>query len=274
MLFSLFVKWQRKLCRQRQERILDKLNMPSGVAEEIFPAYSYYHLQNCPAKAPLIVNIHGGGLIMGHMAQNRYWNGYVAAHGARVYSLEYPLIPECNFAKQLQTLAATLNNLSGEFASEPLLLTGDSAGALLAFYLAASMVDEELATALQLPKINVNIKAMCLQCGMFYTTRPDIIGLIFRRHIWGWGFRRHFGQLVNPDYLLHRHMFPPMLLTTTREDFLKQYTLDFYSAARTTGQHVELQCYNVMNLGHAFQVFSPGDRCSHDTIERMLALIS
>lgn len=53
---------------------------------------------------PVMINIHGGGLLLGSKEFNRCFCANIAALGYIVYSIEYRLIPDCNFLIRLMTL--------------------------------------------------------------------------------------------------------------------------------------------------------------------------
>lgn len=48
-------------------------------------------------KLPVIVNVHGGGLIIGCKEFNRYFCANLCKKGYLVFSVEYRLVPDCLF---------------------------------------------------------------------------------------------------------------------------------------------------------------------------------
>ena len=50
---------------------------------------------------PVIINVHGGGLIIGNKEFNRYFCALLCKKGFLVYSIEYRLIPDCLIYDQL-----------------------------------------------------------------------------------------------------------------------------------------------------------------------------
>ena len=56
-------------------------------------------------------------------------------------------------------------------------MTGTSAGASLCVYLAAMLKSPELAKAFQVVPNDLKIRALGLASGMYYTTKPDSIGI-------------------------------------------------------------------------------------------------
>lgn len=95
-----------------------------------------------PGPLPVILNIHGGGWVLGNIEQSDWWCGSLASRaGAVVVSVDYRLAPEHPYPAgrddcwdALQWLAAHAGDLGG--AAGDLSVTGDSAGGNLAAVLA------------------------------------------------------------------------------------------------------------------------------------------
>lgn len=64
-------------------------------------------------------------------------------------------------------------------------MTGTSAGASLCVYLAAMLKSPELAKAFQVVPNDLKIRALGLASGMYYTTKPDSIGIFLPSYIYG-----------------------------------------------------------------------------------------
>lgn len=81
-----------------------------------------------------IVNIHGGGLIAGTVHQNHPFCMSMAEQGFTVYALEYPLIPEVSFKKQVACIENGLRWVCGRLSKTKNFIVADSAGCLLALF--------------------------------------------------------------------------------------------------------------------------------------------
>ncbi|KAB8287712.1 alpha/beta hydrolase [Bifidobacterium avesanii] len=86
---------------------------------------------------PLIVDVHGGGWIHGHLDVNRFYCSRLAERGFAVANVDYRNQPDTDLAGQVRDLFAALRWLASHAADERLdlgnvFLTGDSAGAHLA----------------------------------------------------------------------------------------------------------------------------------------------
>lgn len=93
--------------------------------------------EHCHDRAPLIVDVHGGGFTMGSVAAMQAWPMRLAAStGFRAATVEYRLAPEHKFPVGLQDVARAVRHLfaqADELGVDPerILLTGQSAGANL-----------------------------------------------------------------------------------------------------------------------------------------------
>lgn len=95
-----------------------------------------------PQSLPVIVDLHGGGFLLGRKEANRLYCADLAAQGFLVYCPEYPLAPEHNLFEILQALSRALDAAAARIPGDGgdlnrVFLCGDSAGAWLCVYLAA-----------------------------------------------------------------------------------------------------------------------------------------
>lgn len=119
----------------------------------------------------------------------------MSQRGFLVFSFEYPLAPEALFPQILKDLMTGMGNAKRYFETydgdgEHIYMTGTSAGASLCVYLAAMLKSPELAKAFQVVLNDLKIRALGLASGMYYTTKPDSIGISKKlsetchRHFW------------------------------------------------------------------------------------------
>ena len=93
-------------------------------------------------ELPVIVNIHGGGLVIGDHRMSRAYGRALASRGYLVFSIEYRLAPRANACEQLDDVCAGMDYVGRrlvEFNVDfwRMFLTAESAGAFLAIYVAA-----------------------------------------------------------------------------------------------------------------------------------------
>lgn len=135
---------------------------------------------------PVIINFHGGGLLMGNKEFNRPFCATLCEAGYVVFSVEYRLVPDCLFYDQLADLHLALDYIKEHLAEyggdlSQVYACGDSGGACLLTYGAAMQKNKTLAKAAGITPSNLPIRALGLISGMFYTNRFDEIGIFLPR---------------------------------------------------------------------------------------------
>ena len=215
-------------------------------------------------QVSVIVNIHGGGLIMGNKEFNRHFCLSLCNHGFLVFSIEYRLCPETTVFGQLQDIAAAMNYIDKmipKFKGKPGIvhMVGDSAGAFLALYTAAIQRNPMLARTAGVRPSYLEIQSMALISGMFYTTRKDSIGLFLPKALYGEGYKKHsFYPFLDPSVPVVGLSLPPCMLITSKKDKLYGYTKDLAAALNRCGTPCKLKNYgDDPHLYHAFCVFEP-----------------
>ena len=232
----------------------------------------------CPTTVqtptPVIINIHGGGLITGSKDFNRHFCIKLCQMGFIVFSVEYRLCPEVTFFQQLEDIYAAMNRIDGmmpqmKAAPGQCFMVGDSAGAMLAMYAAAIQRNPQLARAADIRPSYLEIRALGLISGMFYTTKLDKIGLVMPKVFYGAHCRKHpFYPYLNPNKEAVAMYLPPCLLTTSKHDSLRSYSYYMTEAIRLQDVPCILYDYgNDPDLTHAFPVFAPEHPKSQEVIE-------
>lgn len=232
----------------------------------------------CPTTVqtptPVIINIHGGGLITGSKDFNRHFCINLCKMGFIVFSVEYRLCPEVTFFQQLEDIYAAMNHIDSmipELKGDPgyCFMVGDSAGAMLALYAAAIQRNPKLARTAGIRPCYLEIRALGLISGMFYTRKLDKIGLVMRRAFFGEHYRKHpFYPYLNPNHEAVSMYLPPCLLTTSKHDNLRSYSYHMTAAIRL--QEVPCILYDYGDdpeLTHAFPVITPEHPKSREVIE-------
>lgn len=226
---------------------------------------------------PVIVNIHGGGLLLGNKEFNRFYCARLSEQGFLVYSIEYRLVPDCTIFDQISDLSlateAIRERLSDDKGdAEHVYAVADSGGACLLMYFAAMQNNRELADAAQIAPSQLPLRALGLISGMFYTTGFDKIGLFMPKYLYGKNYKRGaFAPYVNPEHPAVVGSLPPCYLVTSKKDHLQRYTLRFKQALADNQIPYRLQnfCKNPQ-LTHAFSVFFPFLKESDESIQSMV----
>ena len=194
--------------------------------------------------------------------------------GFIVLSVEYRLCPEVTFFQQLEDIYAAMNHVDSmipELKGDPgyCFMVGDSAGAMLALYAAAIQRNPKLARTAGIRPCYLEIRALGLISGMFYTTKLDPIGLMMPKVFYGFHYKKHpFYPYLNPDHEAVSMYLPPCLLTTSKHDNLRSYSYHMTAAIRLLEVPCILYDYgDDPELTHAFPVFAPEHPKSMEVIE-------
>lgn len=227
-------------------------------------------------RLPVIVNLHGGGLLMGSKELNRFFCAQMCEMGFVVFCIEYPLVPD----EQIYQLFADVNGAMDEVDKlldtfegdrEHVYLVGDSAGAYLITYVSAMQKSKEMAEAAGVRPSQLPIKALGLISGMFYTHRKDSIGIFLASWIYGKDWRNHpFRPYMNPEHPDIVRNLPPCFLVTAGGDNLRHYTIRYYKILCKNGVVCQLADFpKNKELKHAFSSMLPELKESQDTNKRM-----
>lgn len=246
----------------------DKL--PAHTLDIYRPAHTQHIL-------PVIINVHGGGLVMGNKEFNRFFCAQLCKMGYLVFSIEYRLVPEVQVYQQYEDVSAAMDYIDDSilvYGGDPnhIYMVGDSAGAYLIVYTVAMQKSPSLAAAAKVEPSKLQIRALGLISGMFYTRRFDQIGLFLPKTLYGRNYKKTpFLPFTNPEHPEITTNLPPCILVTSHADNLRQYTIDFYEALRRNSAICELLDFAPdKRLTHAFSVFYPALDESQEAINAIV----
>lgn len=215
-------------------------------------------------ELPVIINIHGGALIMGNKDFSTGFCRHLAHRGYLVCSLEYRLIPNVRVYEQFDDVCAGMDCVGRKLVEFDVDLTriylvAESAGAYLATYVAAMKKSKALQEAVGYEASRINFKAMGLISGMFYTTRKDATGRFLARSFYGKDEKsKRIARFTNPEDPEIIYHIPPCYLVTSKADMLERYTLDFAGELGNKGvEHYLRHMGSDQKLIHAFPVLRP-----------------
>ncbi len=217
-----------------------------------------------PTDLPVIINIHGGGLIDGNKNLSVDFCRQLAKRGYLVFSLEYRLIPAVRVYEQFDDVCAGMDCIGSKLVDfdvdfTRIYLVAESAGAYLATYVAAMKKSKALQEAIGYEPTRMVFNAMGLISGMFYTTRKDSLGRFLSRSIYGKDQRSlEMAKYTNPEHPEIIYNIPPCFLVTSKADMLERYTLDFAGELGNKGvEHFLRHMGSDSKLIHAFPVLRP-----------------
>ena len=229
-------------------------------------------------ELPVIVNIHGGGLIGGSKNLSVGFCRKLAKRGYLVFSLEYRLVPEIRVYEQFDDVCAGMDCIGRKLVDfdvdfTRIYMVAESAGAYLATYVAAMKKSQALQKAIGYQPTNMVFKAMGLISGMFYTTRKDTLGRYLSRSFYGNDARSiAMAEYTNPEHPEIIHNIPPCYLVTSKADMFERYTLDFAGELGNKGvEHHLRHMGSDPKLLHAFPVLNPNLSESERVINEIVA---
>ena len=215
-------------------------------------------------ELPVIINIHGGALIMGNKDFSVGFCRQLAHRGYLVFSLEYRLIPDVRVYEQFDDVCAGMDCVGRKLVDFDVDLTriylvAESAGAYLATYVATMKKSKALQDAIGYAPSRMNFKAMGLISGMFYTTRKDATGRFLAKSFYGKDEKsKAMARFTNPEDPEIIYNIPPCYLVTSKADMLERYTLDFAGELGNKGiEHFLRHMGSDPKLIHAFPVLRP-----------------
>ena len=215
-------------------------------------------------KLPVIIYVHGGGLIFGNKNYSVGFCRLLSKRGYLVFSLEYRLIPEVLVYEQFDDVCAGMDCVSEKLAEYDADLTriyiaAESAGAYLVTYVTAMRKSKALQKAIGYEPARIDFKAMGLISGMFYTTRKDNPGWIFAGSIYGKDKRsKAMAEFTNPEHPEIINNIPPCFMETSKADMLEHYILDYAKVLEKNNvEYYLLHMGNNPELVHAFPVLRP-----------------
>ncbi len=192
--------------------------------------FDIYELPGLSDDAPVLVNIHGGGLFASYKEVNVNFNYEWARLGYRVVSISYRRIPETTLRYQIDDCMAALRYLKAHAAElhlnpERCVLTGDSAGALLSLFMLSINGSEKLQEAFGIEGSGIPFRAGGFVSIMLDTQRRDLMravsDVVTDKNDRGKPYEKY---LLAPAKLLDEATLPPLFLVTSAEDLIGRDT--------------------------------------------------
>jgi acetyl esterase/lipase len=210
--------------------------------------------QDVRGRLPVFVYFHGGGWTSGDKAALTRYCASQAAEGMVVVNANYRMAPRHQMRHMLEDASAVLAWIAAEIARyggdpDRIVLGGDSAGGQLAALLAALPNQPELAAhyAIEPAAPAASIRGVVQHCSVVDFSvvfeRGFILGLGFVRMLLpgrGKGLHLpHAARFLSPIEWLNDE-YPPVLVTTSRRDYLYRANLNFVDALERHEVPVEL----------------------------------
>ena len=226
-------------------------------------------------KLPVIIDIHGGGWMYGSKDLNEYYCRALADRGFVVFSISYRLVPDVTVKEQLQDVMQALNWISENKSAYPctadIMLTGDSAGGMLASYSAVLLQSPEMREVFGTVSADLDISALLLTSPVPFMKEGAIS--VYTKLCWGEDYKKiDTYNYMNLDEIIdYAPNFPPTYLITSSGDSLAHsQTLKTAELLKSKGIKTELkdyEKYNGKSLQHVYSVLFPFDEPGSEMID-------
>lgn len=229
-------------------------------------------------KLPVIIDIHGGGWMYAEKDLNEYYCKALADRGYTVFNISYRLVPDVTVNEQIQDVAEALKWIQENMSnypcdSESIMLTGDSAGGMLAIYSAVLMQSPELREVFETVNPQMEIDALVLTSPVPYMNDGALS--VYTKILWGTDYKEKATyEYMNLDQIVDYAQLPPTYLITSSDDSLAHsQTLKTYDLLQSKGVECVLMDYDKddfdekVKLPHVFSVLYPFDTAGVDAID-------
>jgi len=236
-----------------------------------------FYPENTEEKLPVIIDIHGGGLMMGDKDSNRVYCSILASRGYTVVAVNYRLAPDVLYDSMVQDITAAFRWVK-ENADEyyidldNVFVTGDSAGGNLAYYVPLVNTSEKLCELYGVEPSGLDIKALGLVSGMFDMKNGFNAPLI--SCYLGFDFKnKSYYEYLQPEEALPLGELPPSYIVTSQRDFLHASGVYFDEILTDMGIEHQFRDWGMSinrSSGHITSVAYPELEESQKTIDEML----
>lgn len=276
--------------RKQDNKRIKTLNVPDGIKEVCNIPYiddgNRYHLldvyypENTDKKLPVIIDIHGGGWMYGDKELNKIYCFYLAKRGFTVFNISYRLVPSAFVGEQLQDCAYALRWISEHMNDYPcdeknIMLTGDSAGGMLAAYSAALMSSEKLRDIFETVNPKMKLTMLTLTSPVAYMNENTPVGFCSRM-LWGkkWKSLRTVNYM-NLDEIIDMASFPPTVFVTSSGDILaRPYTrraAEDFKKRNIPCKLIDFEKFDGIDLQHVFAVLLPESKAGKLCIDNYIS---
>lgn len=232
-------------------------------------------------KLPVIIDIHGGGWMYGDKGLNENYCRALADRGYVVLDINYRLVPDVNVNEQIKDVMSALKWIGENIDNYPcdrenIMLTGDSAGGMLASYAGVLLQSEELRDIFDTESADIKLTALVLTSPVSYMKDGGWFS-VYTKPLWGKNYKnsKTYNYMDFDEILPFSNEMPPTYLITSSGDTLaEKQTIQLYELLKKNGVSCELANYGKeygKTLPHVFSVLQPFEPAGKDAIDKALA---
>jgi len=290
-LFQVPIRMMDRRCRRLEagietghqvpDGVLEYLDMPFQGAGGVPLAVDIFRAKARDLRPlPVVIMIHGGGLVVGTRKMSRTFCENLAEQGFLVFAPEDRRMTETDVFQEMEDVLSAFTFVSGkltEYGGDParVAVVSESAGSYLSVYAVAALGSATLRMVFGLPPVALRVRALACFSGFFYTTRKDVVGLTYGRNLYG--DRRKdpsFIRYTDPECPEVMEPLPPIFLVGSDADFLSGQTRQYAAALREAGHSCTLIYYeDNRELTHAFPALKPDIPESKDVLDKLVGWI-
>lgn len=238
-----------------------------------------YYPENAQGKLPVIIDIHGGGWMYGTKELNKIYCLNLAKRGFTVFNMSYRLVPEVTVYDQIRDTMSALEYIAGHMDEFPcdknnIMLTGDSAGGMLASYCSALLTSEKLRDVFKTADPGIKLKTLLLTSPVASAKDKGVIS-VYTKKMWGRDYKKAPGyNYMNFEEIALLADFPPTCLITSSGDSLGlKQTREQAQVLRNKGTEVlllDFPKYEGVDLPHVFSVLASESKAGREAIEKAI----
>lgn len=241
--------------------------------------FDIYTLKNIRHDAPVMINLHGGGLFASYKEVNANFNYEWARLGYQTVSISYRRIPEVTLKQQISDVMCAIRYIDEHALElglnmEKVYLSGDSAGALLAFYVLSIHGSHRLQEAFQEKDFAFQFAGAGLISIFLDTQRKDMMkcvsDMVLAQEEQAFPYAPY---LLDPIQMLKETCYPPLYLVSGEQDLIQKDTLKFVDALQKNQYHYRFLNFpkgKERKLDHVFAVKYPKWPESKQVFEEMI----
>lgn len=241
-----------------------------------FHLLDVYYPEKRDGNLPVIIDIHGGGWMYGTKDLNKMYNLNLAKRGFTVFSISYRLVPDVTVYEQLQDVMTALDFIQKHMTEYPcdtdnIMLTGDSAGGMLAAYAAALLSSDYLRSVFNTDNPGMKLTAMLLTSPAPYMKNGGMM-TVYSRKMWGSDYKSKPGfALMNLNEIIPFASYPPTIMITSSGDVLAlkqtRQAAKLFEDFHVPVKLMDFPRYEGKDLPHVFSVLQPTSNAGNEAID-------